>query len=202
VTALELLGLMVVAHDDIAPPVPGVGVIRVRDLGAAVRPAPPVPLDPAASTAESERLLDVLFARGAVLPAPPGLVFRSSDTLKQWLEQNYVGLAEGVAFLSGRCEARVHVRAAGHGLTAETLEEASLEAADAMRALRRGAVASVSLGDPRPPVVASVAFLLKTADWPAFSDAVIDQERRYSDLRFEQTGPWIPHDFVRLDLGA
>lgn len=193
---------MVVAHDDVAPPVPGVGVIRVRDLGAAVRPAPAAPLDPAVATAESERLLDALFARGAVLPAPPGLVFRNADSMKQWLEQNYVGLAEGLAFLSGRCEARVHVRAAGHGLAAEEIEEASLEAADAMRALRRGAVASVTLPDPKPPLISSVAFLLKTADWSVFSDAVLDQERRYAALRFEQTGPWIPHDFVRLDLGA
>lgn len=193
---------MVVAHDDVAPPVPGVAVIRVRDLGAAVRTAPSAPPDPASSSAESERLLDALFVRGAVLPAPTGLVFQSGDALKRWLEQNYVGLAEGVAFLSGRCEARVHVRVAGHGLTAEALEEASLEAADAMRALRRGAVASVSLPDPRPPVVSSVAFLLKATDWATFTDAVVDQERRYAHLRFEQTGPWIPHDFVRLDLGA
>lgn len=193
---------MVVAHDDIAPPVPGVGVIRVRDLGAAVRPAPPTPPDPAMATAESERLLDALFARGAVLPAPPGLVFRSADVLRQWLEQNYVELDEGVSFLSGRCEARVHVRAAGHGLTPEAFEEASLEAADAMRTLRRGVVATVALPDPKPPVVTSVAFLLKATDWAAFSDAVLEQERRYTGLRFEQTGPWIPHDFVRLDLGA
>lgn len=193
---------MVVAHDDVAPPVAGVAVIRVRDLGAAVRPAPPAPPDPGIATIESERLLDALFARGAVLPAPAGLVFRSAETLKLWLDQNYVGLQEGVAFLSGRCEARVHVRAAGHGLSAEALEEAALEAADAMRALRRGAVASVTLPDIQPPLVSSVAFLLKATDWPAFSDAVVDQERRYTDLRFEQTGPWIPHDFVRLDLGA
>lgn len=193
---------MVVAHDDVAPPVPGVSVIRVRDLGAAVRAAPAVPPDPAASAAESERLLDALFARGAVLPAPPGLVFRSAEPLRAWLEQNYVELSEGVAFLSGRCEARVHVRATGHGLTAEALEEATMEAADAVRALRRSVVASVVLPDPPSPVVTSVAFLLKATDWSAFTDAVLDQERRYSDLRFEQTGPWIPHDFVRLDLGA
>lgn len=193
---------MVVAHDDVAPPVPGVSVIRVRDLGAAVRAAPAAPPDPAASAAESERLLDALFARGAVLPAPPGLVFRSGELLRGWLEQNYVELSEGVAFLSGRCEARVHVRATGHGLSAEALEEASMEAADAMRALRRTVVASVVLPDPRSPVVTSVAFLLKATDWSAFTDAVLDQERRYSALRFEQTGPWIPHDFVRLDLGA
>jgi hypothetical protein len=122
--------------------------------------------------------------------------------MRAWLEQNYVELAEGVAFLSGRCEARVHVRATGHGLSAEALEEALMEASDAMRALRRNVVASVALPDSRPPVVTSVAFLLKATDWSAFSDAVLDQERRYSDLRFEQTGPWIPHDFVRLDLGA
>jgi hypothetical protein len=197
-----MLGLMAVGHDDVAPLVPGVGVIRVRDLGAAVRPAPAAPLDSAADTAEYDRLLDALSSRGAILPAPPGLVFRTADTLRQWLEQNYVGLAEGLAFLSGRCEARVHVRSARHGLTTEEIEQAGLEAADALRALQRGAVATVTLAAPQPPVILSVAYLVKATDWGVFSDAVLDEERRYPVLRFDQTGPWIPHDFVRLDFGA
>src|SRR5947199_100448 len=83
-------------------------------------------------------------ARGAVLPAPPGLVFRTTDTLRAWMEQNYVGLAEGVSFLSGRCEARVHVRAVGHSLTPEEIEAARTEAVDAIRSLRHGAVATVT----------------------------------------------------------
>ncbi|HEY2895606.1 MAG TPA: GvpL/GvpF family gas vesicle protein [Gemmatimonadaceae bacterium] len=201
-TPLELLGLMTVAHDDVAPPAPGSLVIRVRELGAVTRAVPAVTYDPSADTGEYESLLEALFARGAVLPAPPGLVFRTADTLRAWMEQNYVGLAEGVSFLSGRCEARVHVRAAGHSMTAEESEAAKLEAIDAVRTLRHGAIATVTLGEPEPPVLVSVAFLLKASEWNTFSESVIDQEQRYPDLRFEQTGPWIPHDFVRLDLGV
>jgi hypothetical protein len=202
VTPLELLGLMTVAHDDAAPPAPGSLVIRVRDLGAVSRAVPAEPYDPATDTVEYEALLGALFARGAVLPAPPGLVFRSAETLRAWLEQNYVGLAEGVSFLSGRCEARVHVRTADGIVAIGDLETAKLEAIDALQVLRQGVVATVTLVEAEPPVLFSVAFLLKASEWSAFSDSVVGQQRRYPQLRFEQTGPWIPHDFVRLDLGV
>jgi hypothetical protein len=186
----------------VAPPAPGSLVIRVRELGAVTRAAPAAAYDPAADSGEYEALLDALFARGAILPAPPGLVFRTADTLRAWMEQNYVGLAEGVSFLSGRCEARVHVRAIGHGMTAEEIEAVREEAVDAIRTLRHGAIATVTLGELEPPLLVSVAFLLKASEWNTFSDSVLEQERRYPQLRFEQTGPWIPHDFVRLDLGV
>jgi hypothetical protein len=202
VTALELLGLMAVAHDDAAPLAPGVSVVRERDLGAVVRAAPALSYEPATDTGEYEQLLDSLFATGAVFPAPPGMVFRSADTLRAWLEQNYVALAEGLAFLSGRCEARVHVRPAACGMSEAELALSTQEATDAIRSLRHGAVATVTLPEPSPPVLVSVAFLLKANEWNAFSESVLEQERRYTQLRFEQTGPWSPHVFVRLDLGV
>jgi len=202
VIALELLGLMAVAHDDVEPAAPGLSLIRERDLGAVVRAAPAVAYDPQADNGEYERLLDALFARGAVFPAPPGLVFRSVDKLRSWMVQNYVGLAEGLAFLSGRCEARLHVRPAPSKSSPEEIATAALEAADAIRALRHGAVATVTLPEPQAPVLLSVAFLLRATEWSAFGEAVVEQERRFPQLRFEHTGPWIPHDFVRLDLGV
>jgi len=200
--ALELLGLMSVAHDDVEPAAPGLSLVRERELGAVVRAAPAVAYDPQSDVWDYEQLLDALFARGAVFPAPPGLVFRNADTLRAWLEQNYVGLAEGLAFLSGRCESRVHVRPAPYTTEADEIATAAEEAADALRALRHGAVATVTLPDPQPPVLLSVAFLLKANEWAAFAESVSEQERRFPQLRFEQTGPWIPHDFVRLDLGV
>ena len=193
---------MAIAHDDAAPLAPGTTVIRVRDLGAVVRAAPAASYDPANDNGDYERLLDALFSRGAVFPSPPGLIFRTVETLRAWLEQNYVGLSEGLSFISGRCEARVHVRPANYGISANDAATAALEAHDAVRALRHGAVATVNLPEPQPPVLVSVAFLLKANEWNAFSEAVLEQERRFTELRFEQTGPWIPHDFVRLDLGV
>ena len=125
-TALELLGLMAIAHDDAAVLAPGASIIRVRDLGAVVRAAPAASYDPANDEGEYEQLLDALFAQGAVFPAPPGLVFRSVDTLRSWLEQNYVGLAEGLTFISGRCEARVHVRPANFVMSSDDNAAAAL----------------------------------------------------------------------------
>jgi hypothetical protein len=29
---------------------------------------------------------------------------------------------------------------------------------------------------------------------------VQEQARRYDELKFEQTGPWPPYDFVRMEL--
>ncbi len=201
-TALELFGLMVVAPDEVTPPMAGVEVIRVRGIGAVVRAAPEPSLDPELAAADHDRVLDALIAHGAVLPAPLGMVFRSAETARRWLEQNYVGLGEGLAFLAGRCEARVHVRTAAHPASADVTAALELEAAKAMRALRHSVVAVTPLASPRAPVVLSVAFLLKTTEWGEFTEAVREQERRYTELRFEQTGPWVPHDFVRLDLGA
>ncbi len=113
---------MSVAHEDVAPPVPGSLVIRVRELGAVTRPAPAVAFNPDTDSGSYEELLESLSECGAFLPAPPGLVFRSAETLRAWMEQNYIGLHEGVTFLSGRCEARVHVRAASHAMTSEEIE--------------------------------------------------------------------------------
>src|SRR5256885_1368114 len=166
---------MTVAHDNVAAPAPGSLVIRVRELGAVARAVPVVPYDAGADTGEDEALLDALFARGPILPAPPGLVFRTAETLRAWMEQNYVGLAEGVNFLSGRCEARVHVRPASPAMTSEEIEAARLEAVDAIRTLRHGAVATVTLDGPEPPVLVSAAFLLKADEWSAFTGSVLEQ---------------------------
>ena len=87
-------------------------------------------------------------------------------------------------------------------MTAEEIEAARQEATDAIRTLRHGAVATVALPEPELPVLVSVAFLLKASEWNTFSDSVREEEQRYPHLRFEQTGPWIPHDFVRLDFGG
>jgi hypothetical protein len=184
------------------PPVPGVDIIRVRDLGAAVRVAPAVAASPDVAGADHERLLDALFAHGAILPAPLGLVFRSADSARKWLEQNYIGLAEGVAYLAGRCEAGVHGRPASRAPSDGAIAALERDAGDAMHALRQSAVAFVPLANPIPPVLLSVAFLLKAIEWREFSEEVREQERRYAELRFEQTGPWVPHDFVHLDLGV
>jgi hypothetical protein len=68
--------------------------------------------------------------------------------------------------------------------------------------LRERAVASVPLRRDGESVAASAAFLVEQERWSEFVEQVREQAVRHDDLTFEQSGPWPPYDFVRMDFGA
>jgi len=77
--------------------VEGVTLVTLRDLGAAVTAAPYVRVQPGdAELADYVRVVDALAARGPVVPAPPGTVFRNAAVLRQWLELHYAKLHEAL----------------------------------------------------------------------------------------------------------
>jgi hypothetical protein len=200
------VALLTRANGGEAPRVPaGVSVLRFRDIGALVEQA-------AFSHAASVQcdldyhrgVIERVFRGGAVLPAPCGTLFRGTDHVRRWLEQNYIALNEGIHFVAGRCEARVHVslRTAEESLSEEEVGEAELAAAECFRLMRRGAVAAVSLPLHVHPTIMSGAFLVDQARWSEFAEQVRAQALRRPDLLFAKTGPWPPYDFVRMDFGS
>jgi hypothetical protein len=48
----------------------------------------------------------------------------------------------------------------------------------------------------------SAAYLVERELWSDFLEAVKDERDRYKQLHIELTGPWPPHDFVRMQFGA
>ncbi|HVE79514.1 MAG TPA: GvpL/GvpF family gas vesicle protein [Gemmatimonadaceae bacterium] len=203
-SALQLFGVALLdthAHE-IVPPAPDTLVVAVRDLGAVVAAADydaPAPAD--AALERYREVVDAVFVRGAVLPAPPGTVFRSRDLVVRWLELHYHTLADGLAFVDERCEARVHI--ARRGLNGDP-DDLATTAAESVRALRRGAVAAVPLrADGRDErVVMRAAFLVERERWAAFRELVASEQQRHAGLEFRQTGPWPPYDFVRMQFGG
>lgn len=201
-------------------------VVVFRDLAAVVRPAPysgdrlgPEDLDAHCA------VVGEVFERRAIVPAPPGTVFRSRERLLGWLDLHYYTLAEALDFVTDRAVARVTVRrgdpdathAAAQAVPPVTLrltpagEEAhaiggdlvSL-AADAFRELRRDAVALIVLragpDAAQPDAEAHGSFLIDRTRWQTFVDAVAMQGRRHAALRMECSGPWPPFDFVRMQF--
>ena len=82
-------------------------------------------------------MVDAVFERAAVLPAPVGVVFRAPDVLKRWMELHYVSLSDALEFVDDRAVARVHVvRADGK---AENLEAGSDLARGGHRVVSRAA---------------------------------------------------------------
>ena len=195
---------------DAAPLPSGTQGVTFRDLAAVAQEVNVVRAQLAPADATLHRtVVDALFRDRPVVPAPPGLVFSSRDSLARWLELHYVALADALSFLEGRGEARVHVERVpitpAHGVpTVDALApDVSAAAGDAFRALRKHAAAAIVMRPPEDrPATALAAFLVEREQWSQFEAAVLAQGRQDPELRYWVTGPWPPYDFVRMQFGG
>ena len=203
--ALRLYGITDVEHRAHTNGSDGTELLAVRDLAAIVSTAEYSATPPAGEVIEQyRRVVDDVFSKAPVLPAPVGTVFRSRETLTRWLELHYVTLSEALTFVADRAEARVHVaRPTGKADERETGSDLAAVAAEAFRTLRRHSVAAVPLkAEHITGIVLSSAFLLDKELWNDFAAAVDDQQKHNPRLAFELTGPWPPFDFVRMQFGG
>ncbi|HKP15494.1 MAG TPA: GvpL/GvpF family gas vesicle protein, partial [Gemmatimonadaceae bacterium] len=90
--------------------VAGSELVAVRELAAIVTPGSYAVVDPTQEqvTAHGE-VIGAYAKRGAVLPAPVGVVFRSRQAVTRWLELHYVAISDALSFVDDRVEGRVHV---------------------------------------------------------------------------------------------
>src|SRR5512138_453346 len=184
-----------------------ISLVPFRDLCAVVSTQRSFVLDEAtpAAVEEHRRIVDRIFQQASVVPAPVGVVFRSPDVLKWWMELHYVSLSGALEFVEDRAVARVHiVRAnAKDGDEGEAGADLAAAATEAFRALRRHAVAAVPLRlEHLTGLVLSASFLVERDLWKEFLRAVEDQHEAHHLLRFDVTGPWAPYDFVRMQFGG
>jgi len=136
--ALNLFGVIFNDHDH--GPIPGTELVVVRDLAAIVTEVPYATQEP--DDAHVTRMSDVIAEyqmRSAILPAPVGVVFRSNDSVRRWLELHYVALSDALSFVDDRVVGRVHVWRPGPPEDRETGSDLASAAAESLRALRRSA---------------------------------------------------------------
>lgn len=211
-SALRLFGITSSEEEPLRLPVPEARLLVYRDLAAVVAPASFAPALPTEDAVDRHAaMVEGVFRRRTVIPAPFGVTFRSADVLSRWLELHYSTIGDALHFVDGRVEARLHLSraAAPTPVAAEAASGASgpepeeLEfaaAADtALRTLRPLAAASAKLRDPSPRE-RCVALLVDRDKWDTLATAV--QEARTTDrtLVVRLTGPWPPYDFVRLQF--
>jgi hypothetical protein len=204
-TALRLYGVTLHDTHSAAKPMDGVELVSFRDLGAVVGPGEYSSERPTGEAIEEfRRVVDGVFTRTSVLPAPVGTVFRSRETLLRWLELHYVALSDALSFVDDRAAARVHIRRQGGPEDAkESGADIAAVAADVFRSLRRQSVAAVPLTTEHlTGIVLSSSFLVEKELWNDFTGSVDEQRSKYPSLQFEISGPWPPFDFVRMQFGG
>jgi hypothetical protein len=184
----------------------GTTLVHYRALAAIVDPSP----YSVSTLGDDEmgnyaRVLEESHSHSAVLPAPPGTVFKSQSTLMRWLELHYFTLTEALSVVEGHAAARVSITTRG-SREEDSRKSLAGQAADSLRLLRSQAAATVSLpmadGDDDDGVVARASFLIDTLRWEAFTDTVSQEAQRQPALDFHVTGPWPPYDFVRMQFGT
>jgi hypothetical protein len=202
--ALKLLGVTYAEAGNRRAAVAGSELLPVREIAAIVVPAAYAAVEPAPEHALSAGAVITEYAkRTAVLPAPVGVVFRSREAITRWLELHYVALSDALGFVDDRVVGRVHVWRPGDASEREVGSDLAAAAADALRDLRRTAVATVPLRTEHlTGIVLSAAFLVEQELWKDFAAKVTEKANRLDDLRLELTGPWPPYDFVHMEFGG
>jgi len=202
--ALQLFGVTYSEAGAGGAAVPGTELITVRELAAIVGPSAYTLVEPEPEHAMSAGSVIGEYAkRSTVLPAPLGVVFRSRQAITRWLELHYVALSDALSFVDDRVAGRVHVWRPGDAEEREVGSDLAAAAAEALREIRRSAVATVPLRTERlTGIVLSAAFLVEQELWKEFAAKVTELGSRQSDLRLELTGPWPPYDFVQMEFGG
>ena len=211
--ALRLYGVATVESTAVSTLAEGTSIVPFRMLGAVVAPTryARVSLDEAEMN-EYTRILEAVHANAAILPAPPGTVFRTRESLARWLELHYFTLTQAMSVVEGHAEARVLITKtatadppdATAGEIKEHTKQLAAVASDSMRVLRGQAAATISLpvSDDDTTVIAHASFLVDMERWGLFTELVAKEDQRHTDLDFRVNGPWPPYDFVRMEFGS
>lgn len=199
-TALQLFGVIATHDGHEGPLSAGTEVVTFRDLGAVVAPcAYEAPGD--AGLPHYRRVVESVFRQREILPAPPGVIFRSGDILGQWLELHYFSLLDALVFVEERAMARVTVCRAPHRADGTSVDEAGNDVLqDAVRVLRRHAAATVGFGGEGHAALTAMSFLVQEDRWQLFTDLVHRESDRLTDHTLELSGPWPPYDFIRMQF--
>lgn len=173
----------------------GVLRIRYRDIEALARHAAfETPTLDDSALAAHQRVLETAMRAGTVLPAPFGIVFRGRRPLLRMLQDQYEALDEGLHFLDGHWELRIHVSAAAPDAAGPQLSDLAMQL---YSELRRGVRAAVPFPRDNERLL-SAAFLVERTAWLDFMQRADDLGIQHPELSFDITGPWPAYDFVRL----
>ena len=210
---LQLYGVAAFDSAHQQPLAEGTSLVQFRALAGVVSPAKyhRVTVDENL-TREYARVLEEVQANTAVLPAPPGTIFKSKDNLARWLELHYFTLSQALGSIEGHGQARLTITKTpgvdAADATLSELRESSKQllatATQSMRVLRGQAAATVSLPVPEDDahIVAHASFLVDLDNWAPFAELVQAEDKRQTSLDFHLSGPWPPYDFVRMQFGG
>jgi hypothetical protein len=173
----------------------GIERLRVRDIEALVRAVPfQIPDHDQRNVRAHQYAVDAVLRHGTILPVPFGIVFRGREALLRFLEEQHDTIEDGLAFLDGHWEIRLHIRPARPSAPSVALSDLAMQVyAD----LRRGVRAAVPFPGEAGRLLGA-AFLVERDTWLDFMHHAEELGTLHPDVLLDITGPWPAYDFVRI----
>jgi hypothetical protein len=183
----------------------GTTLVQFRQIAAIVEQSDYAKIEITAEELQKyQRIVEEVYSHTPILPAPPGTVFKSQETLLRWLELHYFSLVEALGQVEGHAAARLTLSVGQTVKNDEATKKFQTLASEALRSFRKNSAATVT----HPPIegedgiIAKASFLVETEKWQEFADAVAAEAKRHREFDFNLSGPWPPYDFVQMQFGG
>jgi hypothetical protein len=183
----------------------GTSLVHFRQLAAVVEEGDYTKIEITAEELQKYQLVvEEVYSHTPILPAPPGTVFKSQETLVRWLELHYFSLVEALGQVEGHTAARLTLSVGEAVKNTEATKKFQTLASDALRSFRKSSAATVTHPplDGEDGIIVKASFLVETERWQEFADAVAAEAKRHREFDFNLTGPWPPYDFVQMQFGG
>lgn len=153
------------------------------------------------NTKRHEKVIRQVMEKHAVVPAEFGTTIKNETILRRLLKKAYDPAKECLKLVDNMVE--LGVKAVLNENTAfadaKQRKECISDILESLKATAKQAVTGDLFSDR---LILNASFLVNKEDVDAFSNEVARLQNKHSSLKFLYSGPWAPHNFVYIKIGA
>ena len=153
------------------------------------------------NTKRHEKVIRQVMEEHAVVPAEFGTIIKNETILRRLLKKAYDPAKECLKLVDNMVELGVKAVLNENAVFADAKQrkECISDILESLKATAKQAVTGDLFSDR---LILNASFLVNKEDVDAFSNEVARLQNKHSSLRFLYSGPWAPHNFVYIKIGA
>jgi hypothetical protein len=173
-----------------------------RDIAAVVSDSPMIDYELSEDyTKKHEEVIRQVMSEYSVLPTEFGTVIKNEIILKRLLKKAYELTKDSLRMVDNMVELGVKAVQSEENVFAD-VEKRKECAQDILESLKVASKQTVEGDLFSRRLILNASFLVDKDGVDAFSDEVEKLQGKYPTLKFLYSGPWAPHNFVYIKIGA
>jgi hypothetical protein len=176
--------------------------IPYRDVAAVVSDSPMRDYELTEdNTKGHEKVIRQVMEEHAVVPAEFGTIIKNETILRRLLKKAYDPAKECLKLVDNMVELGVKAVLNENTVFADVKQrkECTSDILNSLKVTAKQVVTGDLFSDR---LILNASFLINKGDVDVFSKEVARLQNKYSSLKFLYSGPWAPHNFVYIKIGA